>query len=181
MKLREWLPAPMWSRLMDLFKPVFLPMDTLPEQRVLAEIMRMEGFGPELLPELADEIVFDGGHDMHRLKPQDMLDALANKPDAPWRDIAWGLGESFACYFCEFKEKQPSKREAMKLLMCITIFGLSCRHGQSHQFENASTWLFPLVAAIGDLVWDQRLDVMAMALRNWQAGDEKDTGRKRWV
>jgi len=38
-----------------------------------------------------------------------------------------------------------------------------------------------LVAAIGDLVWDQRLDVMAMALRNWQAGDEKDTGRKRWV
>lgn len=155
-------------------------MDALPEQRVLAEVMRMEGFAPELLSEIAHEIVFDGGHDTHKLKPQDILDAMANKSDAPWSEIAWGLGESVVGYFCEFKEKQPSKREAIKLLVCITILGLSCRHGQANRFVNASTSLFELVVAIGDVVWDHRLDGLAMALRNWQEGDEKDTLRKRW-
>ena len=155
-------------------------MTGLPETNILAELLKCAGFGPDLLPDLAREIVSDGGIDMQPLKPQDILDALANKPDAPWSDIAWGLNETFAGYIHEFEATSPSKREAIKLLMGIAIFGLSCQHGQSHQFDHASDKVFRLLPKLDVWPCDPRMDLMAMALRRWQDGDERDLGRKRW-
>lgn len=155
-------------------------MTALPEQNIIAELLKWADFGSEMLSELAQEIVDDGGYDMHMLKPQDILDALANKPEAPWWDIVFGLGENFAGYVGEFEGKQPSKREAIKLFICIAIFGLSCEHGQSHHFVNKSDFLFRLLPSLDLIPCDPRMDLMAMALRRWQDGDERDLGRKRW-
>lgn len=155
-------------------------MTANPELKVLAEIMRMEEFGPDVLAELASEIVADGGHDTKDLKPQDILDALGDKPGVPWREVAFGIGELFAGYVAvDFKDRKPTKREALKVLMCVTVFGIACRHGQAFRFDNHFNWILDLMARTDKVIWDERLRVLAHAIESWKQGEEQERAQRK--
>lgn len=149
------------------------------EMDVLVDVMRVEKFGPEVLGELALEIVEDGGIDTMSMRPQDILDALEDRPGVPWWDVSFAIGELFAGYVVtDFMDRKPNKREAFKLLMCVTVFGIACRHGYASRFDHCFGSVLELMVRTEGVIWDERLRLLAYAIENWKRGEQQERAQR---